>query len=66
MKTAITDYKTTNRAKMSNKRCMKARLQYLQREVIKQLVSDTTSHLFCLTLAVFLADLLDSPFRFFA
>ena len=30
--------KTTNWAKMSNKRCMKARLQYLQREVIKQLV----------------------------
>ena len=44
---------------------MKARLQYLRREVIKQLVSDITSRLFCFTLAVFLADLLDSPFRFF-
>ena len=29
--TAKMESKTTNRAKMSNKRCIKARLQYLQR-----------------------------------
>ena len=55
--------KTTNRAKMSNKRCIKARLQYLQRGYIK-LVSDITNHLFCFILTVFLADLLDSPSSF--
>ena len=58
---------TTNRAKMSNKRCIKAcaRLQYLQRGYNWSLWSDITSHLFCVTWAVFLADLLHSPFRFF-
>ena len=62
--TAKMENKTTNRAKMSNKRCIKARLQYLQRGHKAQR-RDITSHLFCYTLVVFLADLLDSPFRLF-
>ena len=45
--------KTTNRAKMSNKRCIKARLQYLQ---AGYKASEATSRA---------TDLLDSPFRFF-
>ena len=55
--------KTTNRAKMSYKRCIKvARLQYLQRGYKASEATSVTSHLFCFTLAVFLADLLDSDF----
>ena len=63
--TAKMENKTTNRAKMSNKRCIKARLQYLQGGYKAR---EATSRATCFafnTLAVFLADLLDSPFRFF-
>ena len=54
-------------AKMSNKRCIKARLQNLQGgyKALASEATSCTSHLFCFTLAVFLADLLDSPFIFF-
>ena len=54
--------KPTNRGKMSNKRCIRARLQYLQ-HCYK--ASEATSRAACCTLAVFLADLPDSPFRCF-
>ena len=49
---------------MSNKRCIKARLQYLQRGYK---ASEATSPVTCIALivAVFQADLLDSPFKFF-
>ena len=57
--------RTTNRAKMSNKRCMKARLQYLQGGYkAREATSRATCFVFN-TLAVFLDYLLDSPFRFF-
>ena len=54
--------KPTNRGKMSHKRCIRARLQYLQHSYK---ASEATSRGACFTLAVFLADLLDSPFRCF-
>ena len=54
--------KPTNRGKMSNKRCIRARLQYLQHSYK---ASEATSRAACFTLAVFLTDLLDSPFRCF-
>ena len=47
-----------NRAKMCNKRCISNTYSAVIR-LVKQ------HHLFCFTLSVFLADLLDSPFRFF-
>ena len=56
--------KPTNRGKMSNKRCIRARLQYLQHSKCYK-ASEATSWGACFTLAVFLADLLDSPFRCF-
>ena len=62
--TAKMENKTTNRAKMSNKRCIKARLQYLQRGYK---ASEATSPVPCIAsiVAVFQADLLDSLFKFF-
>ena len=56
-----TENKTTKRAKMS---CINARLQYLQGGY-KASEATSRATLFCFTLAVFLADVLDSPFRFF-
>ena len=45
--TAKMENKTTNRAKMSNKRCIKARLQYLQRGYK---ASEATSRATCFAL----------------
>ena len=59
--TAKMENKTTNGAKMFNKRCIKARLQYLQRG---DKASEAASRATCFALLQ-LADLLDSHFRFF-
>ena len=57
--------RTTNRAKMSNKRCIKARQQYLQGGYkAREATLRATCFVFN-TLVVFLAYLLDSPFRLF-
>ena len=51
--------KTTNRAKMSNNRCIKQDCSTYS-AVIKLVKSDITGRLFCFTLAVFLAGLLNT------
>ena len=55
--------KPTNRGKMSNKQCIRARLQYLQHSYK---ASEATSLAACFTLVVFLADLLDSTLQIFS
>ena len=57
--------KTINRAKMSDKQCIKARLQYLQYSAVIKVVKRHHEPPVLLILTVFLTDLLDSPFKFF-
>ena len=65
IETTEMENRTTNRAKVSDKQCIKSQIQALTAQ-FKDGESDIkiASHLFCITLVVFLEELLDSFFKY--